>query len=39
MKRFKFLLFTLLLGFAALAHAGYDDGKAGYEKRYATAYN
>jgi TPR repeat protein len=31
-KRFKFLLFvTVLAGFAALAYAGYGDGKAAYD--------
>ena len=40
MTRFKFLLFAaLLIGFAALAHAGFDDGKAAYHRGdYATAY-
>jgi hypothetical protein len=29
MKRIKFLLFVaVLIGFAALAHAGFDEGKA-----------
>jgi len=40
MKRIKLLLFpALLFGFAALAYAGYDDGKAAYDKGdFATAY-
>ena len=40
MKRFKFLLFAaLLVGFAALAHAGFDDGKAAYGRGgHAKAY-
>jgi hypothetical protein len=40
MIRFKFLFFiAVLVGFAALAHAGFDDGKAAYDRGdYATAY-
>ncbi|MGA2228825.1 MAG: tetratricopeptide repeat protein [Syntrophobacteraceae bacterium] len=40
MTRFKFLLFVaVLFGFAALAHAGFDDGKAAYDRGYfSTAY-
>jgi uncharacterized protein len=35
MTRFKFLLFVaVLFGFAALAHAGFDDGKAAYDRGY-----
>ncbi len=39
MTRFRFLLFVALpLGFAALAHAGFDDGKAAYDTSdYAKA--
>jgi len=41
MKKFKFLLFiAVLVGFAALAYAGFDDGKAAYDRGdYVTAYN
>jgi len=40
MKRFKFLLFAAVLaGFTALAYAGFDDGKATYDRGdFATAY-
>ena len=40
MKRFGFLFFVaLLVGFAALAHAGFDEGKAAYDRGdYAKAY-
>src|SRR5271157_738227 len=40
MTKFKFLLFTaLIVGFAALAHAGFKDGKAAYDRGdYAKAY-
>lgn len=40
MTRFKFLLLVaVLIGFVALAHAGFDDGKAAYKKGdYAEAY-
>ncbi len=40
MTRFKFLLFVALLaGFTTLAHAGFDSGKAAYDRGdYARAY-
>jgi len=40
MTRFRFLLFVALpAGFAVLAHAGFDDGKAAYDRGdYAKAY-
>jgi TPR repeat protein len=40
MKRIKFLLFiAVLVGFAALAHAGFDEGKAAHDRGdYAKAY-
>lgn len=40
MKRFRFLFFAAVLaGFAALAYAGLDDGKAAYDRAgYAKAY-
>jgi TPR repeat protein len=40
MKRLKLLLImALLIGFAAVAHAGLDDGKAAHKRGdYATAY-
>jgi TPR repeat protein len=40
MKRFKFLLFVAVLaGLAAVAHAGFDDGVAAYNKGdYSKAY-
>ena len=41
MTKFKFLLFVaVLVGFASLACAGLDDGKAAYDGGdYVTAYN
>ena len=40
MKRIKFLFFVVVLvGFAALAHAGFDEGKAAYDRGdYTVAY-
>ena len=40
MKRFKYLLITALLaGFCAPAYAGFDSGKAAYDRGdYARAY-
>ncbi|MGO9533180.1 MAG: hypothetical protein ACLP2X_21635 [Syntrophobacteraceae bacterium] len=40
MTKFKLLLFVAVLaGFASLAYAGLDDGKAAYDGGdYATAY-
>jgi hypothetical protein len=41
MTRFKFLFFmaVLLVGFAALAYAGFNDGKAAYDRGdYAKAW-